>query len=33
MADLLFLTVTILSFALLIAFAYACDRLYGRSAA
>jgi hypothetical protein len=27
MADLLFIVVTILSFALLIAFAYACDRL------
>jgi hypothetical protein len=27
MADLLFLVVTILAFAALIAFAYACDRL------
>jgi len=27
MADLLFIVVTILAFAVLIAFAYACDRL------
>jgi hypothetical protein len=27
MADLLFIVVTILSFAMLIAFVYACDRL------
>jgi len=27
MADLLFIVVTIVSFGLLIAFAYACDRL------
>jgi len=27
MADLLFIIVTILAFAVLIAFAYACDRL------
>lgn len=29
MADLLFIVVTILVFAVLIAFAYACDRLQG----
>ncbi len=29
MADLLFIVITILAFAALIAFAYACDRLQG----
>lgn len=33
MADLLFVVVTVASFALLIAFVYACDRLSERGSA